>query len=158
MFSFIFFANLHQKAYSTESLHLFSRGCFSPSLSSCDHIASQLSPEPAYTWHSWSLLPWSQISWSWFFFFTSLATASHSPSSLSHLHKCLWVQFMISSPFNSFSLGELLKPRFLKYHLCTHESSIYISTTLLPWTLIILPAWLTSLGCCGISKKCLIEM
>lgn len=132
MFSFIFFANLHQKPIALNLFISFPEVA-SPPLSSCDHIASQLSPEPAYTFDivdrcclglesldhdSFFLLHWPQL-------LTLLP-------SLSHLHKCLWVQFMISSPFNSFSLGELLKPHFLKYHLCTHESSIYISTTLLP--------------------------
>ena len=49
MFSFIFFANLHQKPIALNLFIISFPEVASPPLSSCDHIASQLSPEPAYT-------------------------------------------------------------------------------------------------------------
>lgn len=81
MFSFIFFANLHQKPIALNLFIISFPEVASPPLSSCDHIASQLSPEPAYTFDivDHCCLRLKSLDHD-SFFFTSLATASHSPS------------------------------------------------------------------------------
>ena len=80
MFPFIFFANLQQKPIALNPFIISLPEVASLSLSSCDHIASQLSPEPAYPFDIVDCCCLGLRSLDHDSFLTSLATTSHSPS------------------------------------------------------------------------------
>ena len=80
MFPFIFFDNLQQKPIALNPFIITFPEVASPPLSSCDHIASQLSPEPVYTFDIVDRCCLGLRSLDHDSFFTSLATTYHSPS------------------------------------------------------------------------------
>ena len=109
MFPFIFFDNLQQKPIALNPFIITFPEVASPPLSSCDHIASQLSPEPVYTFDIVDRCCLGLRSLDHDSFFTSLATTYHSPSHSFLGRGLISSSFIHSSIYSLHHLGLHLK-------------------------------------------------